>query len=553
MSERRLNKVMFVFLAIIALGACDKQSQQEMVDNPTHLLPKPCWFNAPDDWPTTQCFMMEVPENYSKPAGRKVQFPVVRFLARNPDPGKRPLLHLGAGGPGASLGLEPENATDWLWINYARMTVEDGRDLIVMDPRGTGMAQPRLNCAEFIEDANTAYQRNLTPEEENRVFTYSMERCYNRLSKVADLAEYNSAVIAHDVESLRELMGVEKFNLYGVSYASRYALTVARDYPDAVRSLVLNSTVFPNINYTQHLAKDSVAAFQRGFQYCLDDKLCHSRYPDLERRLERLIASLDENPRTIPVKHHYSEMPYPFVLTGQRLLRVLFQALYDENFYSELPLVIQALETDTPETAELEPLQNAIASFMDLVLDPYFGDAASVSHFCHEEAPFVDFQKAKASASDSGVLAGAVRSDLDLMQVQCRIWAIPAASVVESQPIETPLPVLLLHGGLDPILAAKDADKARRKLPNHQWLLFPQLAHDVISASNCAEDAAARFLDDPQEHQQDTVRACRQHELAQRQEHEEGSPAEEESEKTPLPPAAPSAGQVPEPQVSQQD
>ncbi|WP_346836513.1 alpha/beta hydrolase [Microbulbifer sp. SAOS-129_SWC] len=516
MSQSRFFSAALLFLGLVSLSACERGSQGEVAAaDPERLIPKPCWFQSDDNWPDAQCFMMEVPENYAKPAGRKIRFPVVRFKAVTPDPTKRPLLHLGAGGPGASMGLEPENASDWLWLNYAKMTVEDGRDLIIMDPRGSGMAEPRLNCKEFIKDANTAFQRKLTSDEEVRVFTYSMERCYNRLSQIADLAEYNSATVAHDVEALREEMGVPQFNLYGVSYASRYALTVARDYPNAVRALVLNSAVFPNITYTQHLADDTVAAFKRGFEYCRDDKQCHEQYPHLQSRLESLVQALDDNPRTITVKHHFSEQEYPFVLTGQRLLRVLFQSLYNEQFYPDLPRVIAALESDDSDAEAMAPVKKAVAKFMDIVLDPYFGDAAGVSHYCYEEAPFVDFDKARAKADDTGVLGGAVRTDLELMQVQCRIWAIPGASMLESQPVHTSLPVLLLHGGLDPILAAADVDKARHELPNHQWLLFPHLAHDVISASNCAENAAARFLDHPEEPQRDSALACRQRELAQ--------------------------------------
>jgi pimeloyl-ACP methyl ester carboxylesterase len=497
-----------LLISVFLLSACERKASDAAPD-PAQLIAKPCWFETDSSWPMTQCYMMEVPENYRKPAGRKIQFPVVRFIARSPDPDKQPLLHLGAGGPGASLGLEPDNASEWLWLNYADMTVDDGRDLILMDPRGVGMAKPRLTCTEFIEDAHTAFQRNLSPDEEARVFTFSMERCYSRLSKSTDLAYYNSVTVARDVEELRKKLNIKQWNLYGVSYSSRYALTIARDYPESVRALVLNSAVFPNIIYTQQLAQDVIAAYQRGLQHCRQDTLCNSRYPDLQRRLETLVQELDENPRSVPVTHVYSDGEYPFALTGQRLLRVLFQALYNENFYRELPEVIQALESDMDE-----PIRPAIADFMGIILDPNFGDAAGVSHFCYEEAPFVDFKKASKGASESGILGGAVRSDIQLMQIQCRIWAIPSASTLESQPVATPLPVLLLHGGLDPVLAATDANKARRKLPNHQWLLFPELAHDVISASDCAEEAAARFLNSPQEQLQESVTQCRQAETA---------------------------------------
>ncbi|MCW8127336.1 alpha/beta hydrolase [Microbulbifer halophilus] len=521
MSDLHLRVFLPMMLACLAIVGCDRDTGQE-AKNPTRLIPKPCWFETDGDWPLAQCYMMEVPENYDEPAGRKIQFPVVRFRAIEPDAAKQPLLHLGAGGPGASLGLEPENASEWLWLNYADMTVEDGRDLIVMDPRGTGMAEPRLTCDEFIEDADTAFRRHLTPAEENRVFTYSMERCYNRLSRKADLARYNSTAIARDVEALRRQLEEEEFNLYGVSYASRYALTVARDYPESVRTLVLNSAVFPDIIYTQNLAQDSLEAYQRGLQHCLDDKLCHSRYPNLRRRLETLVQTLDEEPLTVPTKHRYSEEEYPFVLTGQRLLRVLFQALYNENFYSELPKIIQALEN-----GEVESAKKPVAGFMNILLDPYFGDAAGISHFCYEEAPFVDFDRARTEADEVGILGGPVRTDLDLMQVQCRIWAIPTAPMLESRPIEPSSPVMVLHGGLDPVLSAEDADRARRRLPDHQWLLFPKLAHDVISASNCAERAAARFLDNPEEQQRESAMQCRREELAAQQPRQ---PPQEQSE-----------------------
>ncbi|WP_444908032.1 alpha/beta fold hydrolase [Microbulbifer sp. SSSA008] len=550
MQKARL-RILLIILFSMVIGACERstnsvQTGQSPQKQYARLVAKPCWFKTDETWPFTQCFMMEVPENYAHPEKRKIRFPVVRFRATNPDPKKIPLLHLGAGGPGASMGLEPENASDWLWLNYAAMTVEDGRDLFVIDPRGTGMAQPRLTCSEFIEDADTAFRRNLSPEEEARVFSFSMERCYSRLSKGADLAQYNSSVIARDVEELRKTLKLDKFDLYGVSYSSRYALTVARDFPESVRTLVLNSAVFPNIVYTQQLPQDSLAAYERGLKHCIEDEKCNSRYPNLRRRLENLIQTLDEEPRTIPIKHRYSKQSYPFVLTGQRLLRVLFQALYNENFYSELPKMIEGLENEGDEG--LQPAQDAIAHFMEIVLDPYFGDAAGVSHFCYEEAPFVDFDQARANAADTGILGGAVRSDLNLLQLQCRIWAIPSAPLTESEAISTPVPVIVLHGGLDPVLAADDVDIARKELPNHQWLLFPNLAHDIISASNCAERAVARFLDNPAEDQTETTMTCRKAELADQISTEEESESQQEAEQQAV---EPQAAEVPAPESGQ--
>ncbi|GAB2519615.1 alpha/beta fold hydrolase [Microbulbifer agarilyticus] len=541
--------------ALLILTGCTREDPTDPV-SPSRLIPKSCWFDTEASWPTTQCFMMEVPEDHAKPEGRKIQFPVVRFFAEISDPDKEPLLHLGAGGPGASLGLEPQNASDWLWVNYSSMTVEDGRDLIVMDPRGTGMASPKLSCDEFIEDADLAFTRRLSSDEEARVFTYSMERCYSRLSEIADLSQYNSAVVAQDVEALRQALGIPKLNLYGVSYSTRYALTVARDFPESVRAMVLNSAVFPEIIYTQTLPKDVTAAYQRGVDYCRKDKDCNKRYPDLEQRLEARVQALDESPLVVKTGNIRAGQQYPFVLSGQRLLRVLFQALYNEGFYKELPAIIEELESD-----QAELLKPSIASFMGLVLDPNFGDAAGISHFCFEEAPFVDFDEASQLAAKSGILGSSVRADIDMMQMQCRIWAMPAAPMLESQAIQTQVPTLVMHGALDPVLSVDDADAARKKLPNHQWVLFPELSHDVISASECAEQAAADFLDRPESSIAESVLSCRKEELerqaqleakiAELESQRAQERAQEKGEQTPLPDEASRAdGQRHTPTVS---
>ncbi|GMG88129.1 alpha/beta fold hydrolase [Biformimicrobium ophioploci] len=467
-----------------------------------------CWFATASSWPETRCYTMQVPEDHLNPGGRSIRFPVVRFVADRPDPNKLPLLHLGAGGPGSGMGMEPQNASDWLWINYAEMTTDRGRDLIVIDPRGTGMAEPRLTCDEFIKDARTAFASPLKPDEENRVFAQSLDRCYQRLSKSADLSHYHSKAVAQDMEALRREFDIEQWHLYGVSYATRYALTIARDYPDTVASMILNSAVFPDIRYVQRSAEDFANAFKRAFKYCDDDAECRKAGTNLQSRLESLVAELDENPLTVRTSLEEHSDNFDFVLTGQRLLRVMFQAFYDERFYRSLPTVIAALEK-----READPAEPMVRSFMQLILDPTFGDAAGVSHFCFEEAPFIDFEMAAENAASSGSLGSVAASDLHLMQLQCRIWAIPTASLQESKPVQTDVPTLLMHGALDPVLAIEAVEDVRDQLSRHTWIRFPKLAHDVISVSDCAETAAAEFLDDPESVSAEKTLACRLKEL----------------------------------------
>ena len=66
--------------------------------------------------------------------------------------------------------------------------------------------------------------------------------CHDRLvDDGVALDSYNTAENAADIADLRVAMGIEEWDLYGVSYGTALALTVLRDHPEGVRSVVLDS------------------------------------------------------------------------------------------------------------------------------------------------------------------------------------------------------------------------------------------------------------------------------------------------------------------------
>ncbi len=64
-----------------------------------------------------------------------------------------------------------------------------------------------------------------------------------------DLAAYNSLENAADIEALRTALGYDQINLYGVSYGTLLALHALRLYPGALRSVILDGVVPPQINF----------------------------------------------------------------------------------------------------------------------------------------------------------------------------------------------------------------------------------------------------------------------------------------------------------------
>ena len=69
-----------------------------------------------------------------------------------------------------------------------------------------------------------------------------MSECRERLeAEGLDLSAYNSVTSAQDLDNLGRTLGYEQWNLCGVSYGTRLALTAARDTPRGIRSMLLDS------------------------------------------------------------------------------------------------------------------------------------------------------------------------------------------------------------------------------------------------------------------------------------------------------------------------
>src|SRR5690606_19602073 len=155
--------------------------------------------------------------------GRKLQLKVGLVASRAAEPQPDPVIFF-AGGPGQS-------ATE----SYAGMAgafarLRDKRHLVFVDQRGTGGTH-RLAC-EFPEGLDAAAAAD--PATQAKL----AKDCLDHFD--ADVSMYTTTVAAGDIEALRQAIGAPKLNLYGGSYGTRMAQEYARQYPDAVRSIILD-------------------------------------------------------------------------------------------------------------------------------------------------------------------------------------------------------------------------------------------------------------------------------------------------------------------------
>lgn len=195
------------------------------------------------------------------------------------------------------------------------------RDIVLLDPRGTGLSFPSLDCYE-LDDVGMQYADNI---EATRV-------CHERLvGEGRDLSGYVTAEQVQDVADLAKALGYGKINLYATSYGTRVAALLADRFPALVRSMVLDGVLPVTVNSLLEEPLNIYGVFERVTQDCAADPRCNGNYPAIEPRLLEIIDRYNKNP--LPGDIGYG--------TGNDILKFIFKRLYSGG--AKIPAFITAL------------------------------------------------------------------------------------------------------------------------------------------------------------------------------------------------------------------
>ena len=460
----------------------DGQWQRKGLHNAT------CWFEHDRAWPAKKCYYFVVNENPDDGSSPLIAFPVVRFRPGSTEPQGNPVLHLGGGGPGSAMDFETDPF--YIWSEYKTLVSGSGRDLYVIDPRGVGMSYPRLHCLNALDPVREALSKPLNASEDGMVWNEAYVACKARLdSDGRNLSHYNSAAVAMDVEELKRALEVKQWVLWGNSYGARYALTIARDFPGSVEAMVLNSAAFPGLPYTETWAGDTERGIERALSWCGRNGVCDPK--SLRDRFWGLVRSLDENPLTFTDLAVLSTFSVERMeLTGSRLFGVVFSALYDDTFVEEFPFLVQQLENGRTSL-----LEKALSFWLGYLLDETSSDPVMNSHYCAEEQPYVDYEKAARDAKRANShIQRLVTTGFELEKELCRIWDVEPAGPIESEPVRTSIPTLFLQGALDPATPIDHLDSQLENFADHEVMVFEDSSHWGSVYGRCAMEAAGHFI-----------------------------------------------------------
>ena len=333
-----------------------------------------CPVAMPEDYETT-CGFLLVPEDRSLPDSPMIEVAFAIIHSLDPTPEPDPVVYL-AGGPGGSIIGNAGRVFDWMFAPFA-----EHRDVILVDQRGAGFSLPSLYCTEF-QDHFTAHLEIDDPVENVALGMTRLLGCQERLSQSGVHTDaYTSAENAADLNDLRQALGYAEWNLFGISYGTRLGLTMMREYPDSIRSVILDSVYPPQADLYSEVIGNGERALRVLFAECAANARCQAAYPDLEA----IFTDLYERLNTEPMIVHTTVPGFDDVslaITGYRLYDWVFSWLYSVYTIERIPRNLYALSN-----GELTPPVRAGIEAELRRFGISWGMYYSVQ--CGEEVPFI--------------------------------------------------------------------------------------------------------------------------------------------------------------------
>jgi pimeloyl-ACP methyl ester carboxylesterase len=364
-----------------------------------------------------------------------------------------------------------------------------GRDLVVLDQRGTG-ASGLLRCLSLEHRIDTA-------------FTRAAGACGRRLG--ARRSFYTSADSAADIEALRVRLGVPRIALYAVSYGTRVAVEYARRYPDRVERMILDSAV--GIDAPDSLSRETLGAVGRVLR-----TICRSGCGGAQAHPVADFARLVARLRRTPIRR--------FIRRGSRRIRIsvgaddllglLVSSDLDPSFMRRIPPAVRAavggnsaplvalkvsLYGDGSGGGSREP----ISAFSPAV---YAATTCEDATFAWDPTAGPTTRRSQALAALDAIPAADLAPfdrpaalNFGLLPL-CGEWPARTRVVEPPPPLPKTVPTLVLSGNLDLRTPLENANRLTYALRG-EILVEQGIGHGVLGVdpNGCATPAVEAFLD----------------------------------------------------------
>jgi pimeloyl-ACP methyl ester carboxylesterase len=406
-----------------------------------------------------RCGTLTVPLDPAAPDGPTIEIFVARVAALSAEPRRDPLVLI-QGGPG-------ESTVDmYVQLRGAFEQARRDRDIILVDQRGTGRSAEGFAC-EAPDDLSL-------DTADSDVLARVIDGCLADLKH--DPRFYTTSVAVRDLDAVRAALGIESWNIYGVSYGTRVAQHYLRQYPERVRSVVLDGVVPPPLALGPDVAREAQRALEQIFARCAEDSACAARFAALPQLFSEVLARLDAGAAD------ETDPPPISALELRALVRLMS---YSAATVALLPVLISEAHAGNyaPLAGQARTLLRKLPESLSFPM--------SNSVTCTEDVPYADGATGDLAATYLGTAI------MDALKQICARWPVGTMDLGFKTPVVSDTPVLLLSGEYDPITPPAYAERVKAEgLRNSAHLVGRGQGHGLVGVG-CVPRLMRSFLEDP--------------------------------------------------------
>jgi len=248
-----------------------------------------------------------VPENRNATDSRSLTLKYVRFPATGEKPGT-PTIYL-AGGPGGS-GIEAAKRQRFPLF----MAMREFGDVIAFDQRGTGASNDLPNCTSSQHISAT---EPTTDAAYFKIQQAAFAECLDFWkTQGIDVYGYSTPQSVLDLSDLREHLGADKMNLWGISYGSHLSLAALQQIDTQINKVVI--AAIEGLDQTIKQPARADLYFDRLQAAINTVPEAKAKFPDIKGLISRVLDRLEADPLLLDVTRQ-DGVTAPYLLQRRNL------------------------------------------------------------------------------------------------------------------------------------------------------------------------------------------------------------------------------------------
>jgi pimeloyl-ACP methyl ester carboxylesterase len=407
----------------------------------------------------------EVPEDRRISGSRRIRLGYVRFASTAKNPGA-PIVYL-AGGPGGS-GVDAAMGARFPLF----MALREVADVIALDQRGTGLS------ASIPARAATTPYPEMTSAAVTAWFREEMQKAWLDWSRAGiAMTGYNTEQSADDIEDLRQHLGAEKLNLWGISYGTHLALSVLKRHPQSIEHVALASLEGQDQTVKRPAHIDRY--FDRVDRLLDADPSTRAVIPSLPALMRRVHERLDAEPATVTQRTEGGPVE---IKLGALPIQLMASSMVANP--QQLPMLTQLyLALDMGQAQRLAAMLPPPDRFFHIAGMP--------------EA--MDLSSGISATRLSSVIAEAktaILGDVFNLPMPQLLGSIPGADLGDAfrAPISISQPALLVAGTLDGRTPLEEQAEVMAQFQNKTQVLVENAGHNVFESHPEIQSLLVRFF-----------------------------------------------------------